>query len=148
LFPSRTVQAVHAAEGNPVVVTIDYPLNGSVFPPEITPPTFIWRDADDAAKRWWIDVVFADGSPETRIESPSEPFHIGEIDQRCISARNELPQLTPEQAVADTWIPDAKTWEKIKRHSSASLAEGRQRFKPRRTWSERLSFTTMCPDAV
>ena len=28
-----------------IAITIDYPLDGSIFPPEITPPTFIWRDA-------------------------------------------------------------------------------------------------------
>jgi hypothetical protein len=53
---------------------------GVGFPPEITPPTFIWRDPDEAANRWRIDVVFADGSPETRFESRGEPFHIAEID--------------------------------------------------------------------
>src|ERR1700677_1661758 len=26
-------------------LTIDYPQDGSIFPQEITPPTFIWRDA-------------------------------------------------------------------------------------------------------
>jgi Flp pilus assembly protein TadD len=119
----QAVPAVHAAEGNPAAVTIDYPLNGSVFPPEITPPTFIWRDASKEANLWRIDVTFADGSAGMRFESHGGPLKIGEIDQRCISARNELPKLTDEQAAAHTWIPDAKTWEKIKKHSSASPAE-------------------------
>jgi len=116
-------QAVYATEGNPAVVTIDYPLGGSIFPPEITPPTFIWRDAAQTANLWRIDVVFADGSPAMRFESHGEPLKIGDIDQRCISARNELPKLTPEQAAAHTWIPDANTWEKVKKHTLAGPAE-------------------------
>jgi hypothetical protein len=45
---------VHAADGSLATVTIDYPLNGSIFPPEITPPTFIWRDAAQTADHWRI----------------------------------------------------------------------------------------------
>ena len=40
--------AVVATENHPTSLTIDYPLNGSVFPPEITPPTFLWRDPAEA----------------------------------------------------------------------------------------------------
>ena len=42
-------------------ITIDYPLEDSVFPPEITPPTFIWRDAAKSATHWRIEISFADG---------------------------------------------------------------------------------------
>ena len=37
-------------------ISIDYPLDGSIFPPGITPPTFIWRDA--AAESWQIEYRF------------------------------------------------------------------------------------------
>jgi tetratricopeptide (TPR) repeat protein/Tol biopolymer transport system component len=103
-------------------ITIDYPLDGSIFPPEITPPTFIWRDAAQNATRWRIDVVFADGSARMHVPSAGERLAIGEIDQRCVSATNELPKLTPEQAVAHTWIPEAGAWEAIKKHSVAGAA--------------------------
>jgi Tfp pilus assembly protein PilF/Tol biopolymer transport system component len=115
--------AVHAAEGTPAAVTIDYPLDGSIFPPEITPPTFIWRDAAPAASLWRIAITFADGSEGMRFESRGDGLKIGEIDRRCISANNELPKLTPEQAAAHTWTPDANVWEKIKRHSAAGPAQ-------------------------
>src|SRR5208282_1773338 len=45
-----------------------------------------------------------------------------EIDPRCVSATNELPKLTPEQAAAHTWIPTAEVWEAIKKHSVANAA--------------------------
>jgi hypothetical protein len=98
-------------------ITVDYPEEGSIFPPEITPLTFLWRDAADSASVWTIDVAFTDGSAGIQAKSAGERLRIGEIDPRCISASNELPKLTPQQAAARTWIPDEPTWEAIKSHS-------------------------------
>ena len=44
-------------------------------------------------------------------------MRIGEIDPRCIGDTNEPPRLTPEQAAARTWTPDAPTWAAIKKRS-------------------------------
>ena len=66
---------------------------------------------------WAIDVAFTDGSAHIRVKSTGERLRIGEIDSRCVSASNELPKLTPEQAAARTWTPDVTTWTAIKRHS-------------------------------
>jgi len=99
-------------------ITVDYPEEGSIFPPEITPPTFLWRDASNSASVWTIEVAFTDGSAGIRAKSAGERLRIGEIDPRCISASNELPKLTPQQAAARTWVPDAAAWEAIKRHST------------------------------
>jgi Flp pilus assembly protein TadD len=98
-------------------ITVDYPEEGSIFPPEIIPPTFLWRDASNSASVWTIDVTFT-GSAGIRAKSAGERLRIGEIDPRCVSETNELPKLTPQQAAARTWIPDAATWEEIKRHST------------------------------
>ncbi len=106
---------VHAAAVP--AITVDYPLQGSIFPPEITPPTFLWRQSDASAKTWRIDVAFADGSRSVHTASQGEGMRIGEIDQRCVTTTNKLPFLTPEQAAAHTWKPDPVTWEAIKRHS-------------------------------
>ena len=99
-------------------ITVDYPENGSILPPGITPPTFLWRDAANSASVWTIDVAFTDGWAEIRAQSAGERLRIGEIDPCCISATNELPKLTPQQAAAHTWIPDSATWEAIQRHST------------------------------
>jgi len=98
-------------------IAVDYPEQGSIFPPEITPPTFLWRDQSKIASVWLIDVAFTDGSPAIQAKSAGERIHIGEIDPRCISAANKLPTLTPMQAAEHTWIPDAATWDTIKRES-------------------------------
>ena len=103
-------------------ITIDYPQNGSIFPPEITPPTFIWRDAANDATHWRIISRSRDGSPEMHFQSAGERLAVGEIDPRCVSDTNELPMLTPELASAHSWIPEPAAWEAIKKHSVAGRA--------------------------
>src|SRR5690242_11062993 len=83
----------------PPLITVDYPLNGSIFPPEITPPTFLWRDPAKADS-WRIEAAFHDGSTALRVNSAGERLQIGEIDERCIAPTNELPKLSPKQAEA------------------------------------------------
>lgn len=100
----------------PFKLTIDYPLNGSVFPPEITPPTFLFRDSSDTATRWVVQVTFGDRSSEIRLDIPGEPFHIGEIDARA-STPDQILDLTPQQKVTRIWSPDRDTWSAIKRRS-------------------------------
>ena len=118
----QTNRARSASAASLAPITVDYPQDGSIFPPEITPPTFIWHDAVKYATHWQIDFAFADGSAHVRAESAGERLAIGEIDQRCVSSTNELPKLTPEQAAAHTWIPEVGVWEAIKKHSVAGPA--------------------------
>jgi Flp pilus assembly protein TadD len=99
-------------------VTIDYPAQGSVFPPEFPPPTFLWRVANESAQEWRIDVSFADGSRPIHLRSPGLGMKIGEIDPRCVADTNKPPELTPEQAAAHTWTPDASVWAAIKKQSA------------------------------
>src|SRR4051812_6759782 len=94
-------------------ITVDYPLQNSVFPPEFPAPLFMWRDASQATS-WTIEV---DG---LRAESAGERMQVGEIDTRCLSSTNEPPQLSPEQAAARTWRPRVDLWREIKRRSVAA----------------------------
>jgi tetratricopeptide (TPR) repeat protein len=103
--------------GEPSRITIDYPGQGAIFPPEFPPPTFQWRDPDPAATSWVIDVTFPDGAAAMRAESAGEGMRIGEIDPRCSSSSNSPPALTPEQAQAHTWTPDESIWAAIKKNS-------------------------------
>ncbi len=106
-----------AAVGEPGPITVDYPAEGSLFPPEFPAPTWLWRDANDRAASWEIDIAFSDGSPAIRAESAGERMRIGESDPRCVGPTNKPPALTAEQATAHTWVPDAATWSAIKKHS-------------------------------
>jgi hypothetical protein len=102
-------------------ITIDYPLEGSVFPPEITSPTVLWRDGSPTAKHWVVEVSFAAHAGEIRLEVPGELMQPGELDPQA-GPPNELTALTPQQAVTHIWKPDSGTWEKIKRQSVKSPA--------------------------
>jgi tetratricopeptide (TPR) repeat protein len=103
-------------------LAVDYPVEDSIFPPEITAPTFIWHDAAKGATRWQIDIAFADGFTALHFQSAGKPPAIGEIDPRCVAPTNELPKLTPAMADSHSWIPDKAAWEDIKTHSVAGPA--------------------------
>jgi Flp pilus assembly protein TadD len=105
------------AVGEPSRITVDYPAEGSVFPPEFPAPTWLWRDGSDRATWWAINIAFSDGAPAIRVESTGEGMRVGDSDPRCVSATNKPPALTPEQAAAHTWVPDGATWAAIKKHS-------------------------------
>jgi tetratricopeptide (TPR) repeat protein/Tol biopolymer transport system component len=106
----------------PAAIVIDYPLEGSLFPPEITPPTFLFRDPSARALRWRVEVDFGGRAAVLHVESKGEHFKLGEIDPRCVAPTNELPKLTSQQAADRTWTPDAATWAIIKRQSIAGAA--------------------------
>jgi tetratricopeptide (TPR) repeat protein len=96
-------------------IIVDYPSEGSLFPPDIIAPTFQWRDAEPAAAVWRIDVTFADRSHSIQLWSQGEMMKLGELDTSL--SGYVPPTLTPEQQAAHTWQPDARTWAEIKKHS-------------------------------
>jgi tetratricopeptide (TPR) repeat protein len=106
---------VAQSSAQPASITVDYPADESIFPPEITSPTFLWRDPADAATLWLIDISFGGGSPALHLKSLGERMAIGEIDPRAVAPNNRPPALTPHQAAAHAWTPDAATWSEIKR---------------------------------
>ena len=111
--------AVRALE---LPVTIDYPVDGTIFPPEITAPTFLWRDPAGKAAFWRLEVDSGDGAAPIRAISRGERLRICEIDPRCVSSTNGPPQLTAEQAAARTWTPDEPTWNLMKRNAAGHAA--------------------------
>ena len=105
----------HAALTPPAPILIDYPAPGSVFPPEIAAPTFLWRETGGAAAAWRIGIAFADGTPAVELAVRGDKMQPGEIDSSYEGF--VPPELTPEQAASHTWKPDPATWALIKAHS-------------------------------
>jgi tetratricopeptide (TPR) repeat protein len=103
-------------------ITVDYPENGSIFPPEIAPPTFLWRDGGKGVTFWRIDISFGDGAATIHSTSKGERLRVGRIDPDCVADTNEPPRLTPQLAAAHSWTPDSATWQAVKRRSVASPA--------------------------
>ncbi|HUS90333.1 MAG TPA: tetratricopeptide repeat protein [Phycisphaerae bacterium] len=74
-------------------LTIEYPFDGAVFPPEIVAPTFRWKGGPAEAGTWRVGVSFADGKA---------PLEFG------VSS----PQ----------WRPDANAWATIRKRSAEADA--------------------------
>jgi tetratricopeptide (TPR) repeat protein len=110
-------------EPGPASIQIDYPEDGSIFPPEITPPTFIWRETSPDARIWEIEIGFGDGGPGILARTRGERLRIGPIDPRAVSSTNRSPELTPQQAAARSWIPSASLWAEIKKRSTERPAK-------------------------
>ena len=109
-------------QGAPAVagaITVDYPAAGSIFPPDLVPPTMEWRDSDPRAKFWVIEFAFGDGARPVRVKSAGPRPQIGPIDERCAKAGAATPTLTPNEQVGHAWKADAATWGEVKKHGVA-----------------------------
>lgn len=117
---AQAIKQAASAPGPKRAVTIDYPSNESVFPPEMVAPTFLWHDESEA-RAWLFDVALPDGRPHVYVLTPGPRAQSGPLDERCIVASpDNTYELTPHQASARTWTPDEDLWNLIKKRSTAS----------------------------
>lgn len=85
----ETIISTWKKSGTPGNLTITYPLNGTLFPPEFASPTFKWHDKNKEAGTWLV-IVSPEGSKEL------------------------FSEITKEQK----WKPAADKWAAMKRNSS------------------------------
>ncbi len=91
-------------------LAIEYPLEGTLFPPEISAPAFRWEDESARSDLWLVSVEFADGR--------------GRIN--CFAPQSE-------------WRPEPAVWEEIKSRSREAPAVVTVIGLQRRTSSMALS---------
>jgi Flp pilus assembly protein TadD len=101
-------------------ITVEYPREGSLFPVDMVAPLFQWRDTSTDASIWRVEVAFGERGPKIRQWSAGGKMQVGPVDDSLVGY--VPPTLTPEQADSHTWRPDAKTWDKIRRHSQRAPA--------------------------
>ena len=118
----RTVLLSAGEEVDLAPLTVDYPIDETIFPPEIVPPTFLWHEPTEQADTWLVDVALAEGSDHVYVLSPGNPPPAGEIDPESIANSNEIYQPTPYQASAKSWTPEEDVWAKIRRRSAKVAA--------------------------
>ena len=92
-------------------LSVDYPLEHSLFPPDMVPPTFLFHDPAETANLWLVDVtvqasqyhmyVLTDGKPPEKI-----------FDSRCLDETN-VYQEPDYQASAKAWTPAPDLWKII-----------------------------------
>ncbi|OHB67651.1 MAG: hypothetical protein A2Y77_11740 [Planctomycetes bacterium RBG_13_62_9] len=77
-----------ARAAQPGRLAIEYPLEGTLFPPEISAPAFRWKDQDVRADLWLVTIEFPDG-------------------------RARINRFAPQPE----WRPEAAVWEDLKSRS-------------------------------
>jgi len=83
-----------AAEATAAGLQITYPSDGTLFPPEIVAPTFVWEDATSGVDHWYVVVRDAAGG-----------------------------EILRESVAAPRWRPSEEGWRQIKRRSAERDAE-------------------------
>lgn len=94
---------------------VDYPLDESVFPPEIIAPTFLWHDSDNNADTWLIDITLKNDE-HIYILVPGDAPPKEEIDPRCVV---EAIKYEPSayQKSSRAWTPSTGLWAYIKKNT-------------------------------
>ena len=92
-YDAEYILAIYDSDAEYGVLEIRYPLDKTIFPPEIVPPTFTWEDADADSEAWLVTVGFQNG-------------------------KDGIETLTRECR----WRPEDQQWEVMKKWSSQADA--------------------------
>ncbi len=92
-YDAEHILALHDRDAEYAVLEIRYPLDKTIFPPEIVPPTFTWEDANADSEAWLVTVGFQNGA-------------------------DGIEALTGECR----WKPEDQQWEVMKKWSSGADA--------------------------
>lgn len=88
------ILAVYEDEAEYTGLTIGYPVHGTLFPQEIVPPTFRWKESQPKSRTYLVTIKFQDG--EGRMNFLTRDAH---------------------------WTPEARQWETMKKRSLEKEAE-------------------------
>ncbi len=67
---------------------ITYPLDQTVFPPDIAAPTFRWEDGGSGAESWLVAFRFSDGGDELHFRSPAPEWTVPDDAWEAIKRRS------------------------------------------------------------
>jgi tetratricopeptide (TPR) repeat protein len=91
--PDALLACYHNGSGYDTL-TIHYPLDETLFPPEIVPLKFQWKDSNSKSNMWLVSIRFQDG----------------DVPMNIITRKSE-------------WIPEQQQWETIKKRSLEQNAQ-------------------------
>jgi hypothetical protein len=91
-------------------ITVEYPYQDALFPPDIAAPVFRWQDSRPLADKWHIAVRFQDGA--------------------------DVLQFSSEKK---TWKPAGESWEEIKRRGAGKQVTVEFHGVNKSKWSRTLS---------
>jgi tetratricopeptide (TPR) repeat protein len=117
--PAAVIKAILAGitpTGSYRPIVIDYPFEGSIFPPEIVTPRFLWHDDAEDAGLWLVDSSF-DTGPHHIYALTGGRLPERRIDPEAVSPTNEHYRPSDYDLSTRAWSPDEATWELIKANS-------------------------------
>lgn len=110
---------VASMSDNLLAITVDYPLNEAVFPPDMAAPTFVWSDPAAKADTWLIDLGSGNGHDHLYILTQgAAPPLARDGDPRTLSEAAAAYKPPEAQVPPRRWMPGPETWEQIKGLSS------------------------------
>jgi len=94
-------------------LSILYPLDGTLFPPEIVAPTFRWEDPRQASQVWVLAIEFPDHGPRIsflsdRPEWTPAPDDWEEIKQRSLAQQARITILGVDRGRRNEIVSEAK----------------------------------------
>jgi tetratricopeptide (TPR) repeat protein len=92
-------------------VTLDYPAAGSLFPPDMVAPTFLFHDAEAAAETWLITVAVAGEAGRLYVLTDGRRAK-PEYDTRC-GTPEDVYKESAYQKSARGWTPDSAVWSRL-----------------------------------
>lgn len=95
----------------PEDLDIGYPIDGSIFPPEIVAPVFMWENSGMRAKKWLIEFSFQD-SGKISVLIPTQAPLPYRFDKEINPEGKPVPLERPEDI--EMWEPSGELWGFIK----------------------------------
>jgi hypothetical protein len=92
-FSVEDILAVYQQDADYGSITIEYPLDETLFPPESVPPVFRWKDSVPASRVWLVRIEFADGKTFMHFPVWRQQWTPGKEDWDSIK-RKSLEQKT------------------------------------------------------
>jgi tetratricopeptide (TPR) repeat protein len=86
--PSTPEIVAAAADERAPRLRITYPQEGTLFPPEIVAPTFVWADDTAGVDRWWVVVRDDAGGDVLRASVDAPRWRPSEVDWKEIKRRS------------------------------------------------------------
>jgi len=104
-----------SAQGDLPALSVDYPLDEAVFPPDMAAPTFIWSDPAPAADTSVLDIAGGPGQDHLYVLTQGRtPPRALDDDPRTISEVAAAHKPPEPPVPARRWRPEPNTWEQIK----------------------------------
>ena len=97
------VLRAYDANNPPGGLSLQYPFDEAVFPPEIIAPTFRWEDSIGESDTWLVHIEFPDGDETISVECQTQQWTPSEdqwatIQRRSLSSRAEVTVLGVRRA--------------------------------------------------